>query len=82
MTKYEQKVRERAEEFALITNPKSKGYTLERIAKRCEPIARLSIHREADAYRTGWLDSAGLSPDCQTDPKILHEQLQSLGLVP
>jgi hypothetical protein len=78
-TKYEQKVRERAEEIALITNPKSKGYTLERIAKRCEPIARLSLQQEAEAYRKGFIHVSGGG---FAEVSVCEQQLQSLGLVP
>lgn len=91
--KYEERCRARADEFgrlqyesemkivcpALSDWPSLTEHSKSHWSNQFTDMARLSVQREAEAYRAGYsLDI----PIYQFDSKRLEEKLQSLGLVP
>lgn len=92
MTKYEQKVRERAEEFAQLDYPEAfkdrpcydpvdAFYQLDKdaVIEQYKGMARLSLQREAEAYRAGYF-LARLKTEFTLQQ--CENQLKKLGLVP
>lgn len=94
MTKYEQKLRDRAEEFAQLDYPEAfkdspcydtvdAFYQLEQdtVIEQYKEMARLSLQREAEAYKMGFNDGDYYGYFAGDEQKT-SEYLQSLGLVP
>lgn len=84
-TKYEQKVRERAEELAKIILGGSYIMLSEgardTAVNGCSGYARLSLQREAEAYRKGW-EQCRKNSALPPNDYGLSDKLHSLGLVP
>ena len=76
---YDQRVRERAMEFAKLTHPGTWEAAKESLIEHFTPAARLSVQREAEAFDMGYNISEE-EPIFQ--PSTAESVKQSLGLVP
>lgn len=85
---YEQRVRHRAEELARCIHSNFNKWPRHARDNRIFELfkaARLSVQREAEAYKAAWWDNGephGSEAAYQSQLKILELKLQSLGLVP
>lgn len=80
--KYENKVRERAEEFAKATHPDTWKAAKESLIEQFTPAARLSVQREAEAAKSVYDLVFNSKDNIEWSWVDRDRYLQSLGLVP